>query len=317
MRVRQRRRMRAAGDQAGDMRHVDHQPGPDRIGDLAEPLPVPDPGIGGAAGQDQLGLVLMRQPLDLLHVEQVVVAAHAVGDHLEPFAGHVDRRAMGQVTARVEVEPHEGVARLQQRQEHRLVHLAAGIRLDVGEIAGKQLLRPLDGEFLGDVDELAAAIVALARIALGIFVGHDRALRLEHGARHDVFRGDQLDLVALAAKLVADRARNVGIGLGKGGGKERRVAVLRCRCGCHCGRSSGADDFFDAWMERAISTLAGRLPRSRREICWPDCARAQRRAANPDIESLVTCTAMAERGSSRTRLCGDAPALRHEQRPPE
>jgi hypothetical protein len=56
---------------------------------------------------------------------------------------------------------------------------------------------------LGDIDELAAAIVALARIALGIFVGHDRALRLEHGAGHDVLRGDQLDLVLLAAELCA------------------------------------------------------------------------------------------------------------------
>ena len=137
---------------------------------------------------------------------------------------HVDRRAVRQVAARIQVEAHEGVARLQQRQKHRLVHLAAGIRLDVGEIAGEQLLRPLDGQFLGDVDELAAAIVALARIALGIFVGHDRALRLEHGARDDVFRSDQLDLVALAAEFVADGAENLRIGLGKRG-SERRTRI--------------------------------------------------------------------------------------------
>ena len=73
---------------------------------------------------------------------------------------------------------------------------------------------------LGDVDELAAAIVALARIALGIFVGQDRALRLEHGAADDVLRRDQLDLVALAAELVGDRAGDLGIGLGEGRGEE-------------------------------------------------------------------------------------------------
>ena len=226
MGMRQRRRMHAAGDQAGDMRHVDHQIGADRIGDLAETLPVPDARIGGAAGEDQLRLVLVRQPLDLVHVEQMVVLAHAVGDDLEPFAGHVDRRAVRQVAARIEVEAHEGVARLQQRQEHRLVHLAAGVRLHVGEVAAEQLLGPLDRQFLGDVDELAAAIVALARIALGIFVGHDRALRLEHGARDDVFRGDQLDLVALAAELVADRAEDLGIGLGERGGEEGGKAAF-------------------------------------------------------------------------------------------
>jgi hypothetical protein len=55
----QRRGMRSAGDQPGDMGHVHHQPGADRVGDLAEPLPVPQPRIGRATGKDQLGLVLM------------------------------------------------------------------------------------------------------------------------------------------------------------------------------------------------------------------------------------------------------------------
>ena len=197
------------------MGHVDHQPGADRVGDLAEALPVPDARIGGAAGQDQLRLALVRLLLNGIHVEEMVVLAHAVGHDVEPLAAHVDRRAMRQVAARIEVEAHEGVARLQERQEHRLVHLAAGIGLHIGEIAGKQLLGALDRQFLGDVDEFAAAIVALARIALGILVGHDRALRLKHGPRNDVLRGDQLDLVALAAQFGADGAENLRVGVGK------------------------------------------------------------------------------------------------------
>ena len=72
----------------------------------------------------------------------------------------------------------------------------------LAKLAAEQLLGPLDRQRLGDVDELAAAVVALARIALGVLVGHDRALRLEHGARDDVLRGDQLDLVLLPAELV-------------------------------------------------------------------------------------------------------------------
>ena len=144
---------------------------------------------------------------------------------LEPFAGHVDRRAVGQVAAGGEVEAHEGVAGLQQRQEHRLVGLAARVRLDVGEAAAEQLLGALDGERLGDVDELAAAVIAPARIALGVFVGQHRALRLEHGAGDDVFRGDELDLVALALELVVDRAGDLRIGLRQGGGEERVFRV--------------------------------------------------------------------------------------------
>ena len=68
--------------------------------------------------------------------------------------------------------------------------------------AAEQLLRALDRQRLGDVDELAAAVVALARIALGILVGDHRALRLEHRAADDVLRRDQLDLVLLAAQFL-------------------------------------------------------------------------------------------------------------------
>jgi hypothetical protein len=133
---------------------------------------------------------------------------------------------MGQVAAGREVEAHEGVARLHQRHEHGLVGLAARIRLDIGELAAEQPAGALDGELLGDVDELAAAIVAPARIALGVFVGHHRALRLEHGARDDVLRGDQLDLVALAAEFQLDGAGDLGIDIGKTGAEEGVGEVL-------------------------------------------------------------------------------------------
>ena len=150
---------------------------------------------------------------DRVHVDDLVLAAHGVVLRLEPFAGHVDRRAVGEMAAGGEVEAHEGVAGLQQRQEHRLVHLAAGVRLDVGEAGAEQLLGALDRERLGDVDPLAAAIVARARIAFGVFVGHHRALRFQHGAADDVFRGDQLDLMALPAEFALDRGGDLRIGL--------------------------------------------------------------------------------------------------------
>ena len=150
-----------------------------------------------------------------------VVAIDPVGTRLEPAAGHVDRRAVGQMAACGEIEAHERVARLHQRHEHALIGLAAGIGLHVGEAAVEQLAGALDRELLGDIDELAAAVVAPARIAFRVFVGHHRALRLEHGARDDVFRGDQLDLVALTAEFEFDRAGDLRIGGGERGGKER------------------------------------------------------------------------------------------------
>ena len=121
---------------------------------------------------------------------------------------------MGEVSPRREVETHEGVAGRHERHEHALVGLAAGIGLDVGEATVEQSAGALDRQSLRDVDELAAAIIAFAGIAFRVFVGQDRALGLEHGARHDVFRGDEFDAVTLAAELELDRAGDLRIGVG-------------------------------------------------------------------------------------------------------
>ena len=84
------------------------------------------------------------------------------------------------MAAGIQVEPHERVAGLQERQENGLVHLAARVGLDVGEGAAKQLLGALDRQRLGDVDFLAAAVVAFARIAFGVFVGEHGACGFKH-----------------------------------------------------------------------------------------------------------------------------------------
>ena len=221
MRMRHGRSMNAAGHKPCEMRHVDQQIGADAVGDLAKALEIPGPRIGRAAGDDQLGPHLLGLFGDRIHVDELVFAAHGVMRGLEPLAGHVDRRAVGEMAAGGEIETHEGIAGLQQRQKHRLIHLAAGIGLHVGEAGAEQLLGALDRERLHHVHPFAAAVVAIARIAFGIFVGQHRALRFQHRAADDVFRRDQLDLVALAAEFAADSSGDVRIGLGQGRGKER------------------------------------------------------------------------------------------------
>ena len=106
------------------------------------------------------------------------------------------------------------------------------MRLHIGEAAAEQFGHPLDREPFGDIDILAAAVIALARQALGIFVGQHRALRLQHGAADDVLRRDQLDLVALAAELALDDLGDLGIGLRHRGGEEffcRDIGLRRDR----------------------------------------------------------------------------------------
>ena len=96
----------------------------------------------------------------------------------------------------------KAVARLEQREEHGLVGLGAGMGLDIGEAAVEEALGPVDGEFFGHIHIFAAAVVAPAGIALGVFVGQDRALGLQHGLGDDVLGGDELDIVLLAAELM-------------------------------------------------------------------------------------------------------------------
>ena len=150
-------------------------------------------------------------------------------------------RAVREVAAGVEAHAEDRVARLQQRQEHGLVRLRAGMRLDVGELAAEQLLGAVDGQLLGHVHELAAAVVAPARIAFGVFVGEHAALRLEHGGGDDVLARDQLDAVLLAGELAPDGLGQFGVRLREGGGEEPREAGGR-RLLVHpkCSRSAGS-----------------------------------------------------------------------------
>ena len=105
------------------------------------------------------------------------------------------------------------------------------MRLHIGPGAAEQLLGPLDGQGLDLVDEFAAAVIALAGIAFGVFVGQHRTLRFEHGAGNDVFRGDQLDLPLLARELATDHAGDGAVTMGQIGGEKRVGGVVGRLCG--------------------------------------------------------------------------------------
>ncbi len=217
VRVRQRARVHLAGDQPGEMRHVDHQIGADRIRDLAELREVDDARIGGPAGDDDLRLVLGGEARNLVEIDARVLAPHAVLHGVEPLARIVGRGTVGQMPAGGERHAHDGVAGLGEREERAEVGLGAGMGLGVDEGAVEQLLRPLARQILDHVHIFAAAVIAPARIALGVFVGHHRALGLEHRGGDQVLRGDQLDLVLLTRKLAPDRGLDLGVRLAERG----------------------------------------------------------------------------------------------------
>ncbi|MNE43560.1 hypothetical protein D3C80_1377410 [compost metagenome] len=123
---------------------------------------------------------------------------------------------MGQVTAVGQAHAQHGVARLDQCLEYRAVGLAAGVRLDVGVVGAEQLLGAVDGQLLDDVDVLAAAVVALVRVAFGVLVGQHAALGFHHRRAGVVLRGDQLDVLFLALGFLLHGGKQVGVITGEG-----------------------------------------------------------------------------------------------------
>ena len=110
-----------------------------------------------------------------------------------------------------EAHAEHRVAGLQQRQIDRRIGLRSGMRLHIGIGGAKQLLCALDRQCLGNIHVLATAVVALARITLGILVGQHRTLRLEHARAGIVLRSNQLDMVFLPATLAVDGPGKLGV----------------------------------------------------------------------------------------------------------
>ena len=124
-----------------------------------------------------------------------------------------------------EVHAEDPVARLEDAEVGGHVGLGARMGLDVDVLGARvERQRPLLGEQLGDVDELAAAVVALAGQALGVLVRQPAALGLHDGGGDVVLARDQLDVVVLAAALALHRRPELRVDLGDG--LERKAARL-------------------------------------------------------------------------------------------
>src|SRR5262245_54147067 len=69
--VRKRTRMYPAGDEAGEMRHVDEEFGTNLIGNFAEAAEIDETRIGRSAGDDHLWPVFARELCHLVEVDAV------------------------------------------------------------------------------------------------------------------------------------------------------------------------------------------------------------------------------------------------------
>ena len=214
-------RVQPRRDEPREVRHVAHQERADLVGDPAELPRLDGARVRGAAADDQPGPVLLREGEHLVVVDDVRLARDAVVDDRVEAAREVDLEAVREVTAVVEPEREDRVPRLEHGHVDAHVRLGAGVRLDVRVLGAEERLRAVDRELLDLVDDLAAAVVALARISLRVLVRRHAADGLEHGRPGEVLRGDQLDLVPLPLELAAQQGRDLRVALRQPGGSER------------------------------------------------------------------------------------------------
>ena len=137
----------------------------------------------------------------------------------------------------VEPETENRVPGLKEREVRGHVRLRAGMRLHVCVLGSEELLGAVDRQLLHLVDDLAAAVVAAAGIALGVLVRRHRADRLQDARPREVLGCDQLDLRTLPLELLAEERSDFRIDVGEAGGAK---LVERCLGDGHACSSSAA-----------------------------------------------------------------------------
>ena len=130
---------------------------------------------------------MQGQSLHRVIINQPIAFAHAVGHNVKPLAGHIDFGPVAEVPPKFQTHPQNRIPGIEQGQKHRPVGLRPRVWLDVGKTGAEEGLGPLDGQRFHAVHGVTAAVIALAWVAFGVFVGEHGSLRLNHRQRSHVF----------------------------------------------------------------------------------------------------------------------------------
>ncbi len=82
------------------------------------------------------------------------------------------------------------------------------MRLNIGIFGIEQLFQPFNCDELSLVNNLATAVIPVARVTLCILVGHYRAHGLQHLRADKIFRGNELEAVDLALPFLFNKIKN-------------------------------------------------------------------------------------------------------------
>ena len=153
-----------------------------------------------------------------LHLQVVVVDAtgsfiEVIADGIEHETAEVHGRTVAEVTTMAEVESHEGIAGFETRHEDRHVRLCAGVRLHIDVLGVIEHLKTIARDILRDIHYLAASVVTMAGIALGVLIGQHAAHGFHHLITHEILTRDQLNSFGLTLALHADDVKNLCVSI--------------------------------------------------------------------------------------------------------
>ena len=205
--------MKARGHKPRNVGHIHHIQRAVLFRNAANALEINGAGIGRGACHNQFGVMLARFAGQVLII-QIPVFIHAIGHKAVVFAAHVHGAAVREVPAVRKVHAQHGIAHIQKRKVHGQVGLCARVGLHVGVLRAEQAAGALARDIFHFNHPGAAAIIAVAGVALGIFVRQHAAHGGQHGGRYHVFRGNQFNVLALAAKLALHGPRNLRVAFG-------------------------------------------------------------------------------------------------------
>ena len=162
--------IKAHGDESGNVGHVGQQVSVHAVGDIFETLPVQKTAVGRKSGDNHPGPMLLGQLLNLVVVDLPGIGVQAVLHGVIQLAGKIDSGAVSQVPTMGKAHTEHSITWVEQRHVHSGVGTRTRVRLHIDIGRSEQLLSPVNRQLLGDVDKLAAPVIALARIAFGILV---------------------------------------------------------------------------------------------------------------------------------------------------
>src|SRR5208283_1497967 len=173
LRVRHRRRMRPAGYQTGEVRHVHEVDRADFVGNLPHADEINESRIGASTANNELLPLAFGDAFQIVIVDGLSFFGYAVGNDLVRLAGKVQRMAMCEVSSVREVQAENRVSWLNDCGIGGHVRRRSRVRLYIGVLGAKELLGTVARQALDHVGEFASAVIALAGIALSVLVGED------------------------------------------------------------------------------------------------------------------------------------------------